>query len=86
MLVRREGQWVEEVDIVPFHTRAFTVDTVRRVGYKLRDHGKTREQVQEALCKYVVADPDEQWGVGQDWVDNLLDDMFPPPKEQVKLF
>lgn len=75
-----------EPDLAPFYTQDFTVDAVRTTGYTMRDNGKDRRTIEQALQKYVVDDPQDVWGVGQSTVDDLVEELFPAKKEQDRLW
>ncbi len=72
MLVRREGSWVEEQDLSRFASQEFTESFVRKLLYTIDT--KNRGEREEVICRYVVEDPVNYWGVSRDFVRRILDE------------
>jgi hypothetical protein len=51
----------------------------------MRQRKASRERIEEALRKYEVEDPDTQWGVGEDTIQRILEEVCPTPKEEQTL-
>jgi hypothetical protein len=86
MTLRRNGKWLTLQAPIPFHTPHFTVDWCKKIAYTMRQRKASRERIEEALRKYEVEDPDTQWGVGEDTIQRILEEVCPTPKEEQTLW
>ncbi len=86
MTMRQNGEWVKLYSSWYLASEEYTIEIVRKMAYHLRDNGKNRDEINEEVSKFVVPDPETQWGVSREFVNRLLDDVAPIPKEEQQLW